>query len=143
MRSKLAGSGQLERAVLQVLWDAPGPTSARNVLAALTQRDPAQRELAVTTVLTVLDRLRRKGLVRRERDGRAHRYQASVSREDYVADLMLYALGQAPDRSAALTRFLGGVSPADTDHLRRTLGEPASPPTTATTAPTEPGTTGG
>jgi predicted transcriptional regulator len=128
MRSKLAGSGQLERAVLQVLWDAPGPTSARDVLAALTQRDPAQRELAVTTVLTVLDRLRRKGLVRRERDGRAHRYQASVSRADYVADLMLEALGQAPDRSAALTRFLGGVSPADTDHLRRTLGGPGSGP---------------
>jgi predicted transcriptional regulator len=130
----LAGSGQLERGVLQVLWDAPGPASARDVLAALTRRDPAQRELAVTTVLTVLDRLRRKGLVRRERDGRAHLYQASVSREDYVADLMLEALGQAPDRSAALTRFLGGVSPADTDHLRRTLGEPA---------PTEPGPPGG
>ena len=124
----MAGSGQLERAVLQVLWDATGPVPARDVLAALTQRDPAQRELAVTTVLTVLDRLRRKGLVRRERDGRAHRYQASVSREDYVADLMLEALGQAPDRSAALTRFLGGVSPADTDHLRRTLGGPGSGP---------------
>jgi predicted transcriptional regulator len=120
----LAGSGQLERAVLQVLWDAPGPVSARDVLAALAQRDGTQRELAVTTVLTVLDRLRRKGLVRRERDGRAHRYQASVSREDYVAGLMLEALGQAPDRSAALTRFLGGVSPADTDHLRRALSDP-------------------
>jgi len=124
----LAGSGQLERAVLQVLWDSPAPVSARDVLTTLTQRDTSQRELAVTTVLTVLDRLRRKGLVRRERDGRAHLYQASVSREDYVADLMLDALGQAPDRSAALTRFLGGVSPADTDHLRRTLTDPAPGP---------------
>jgi predicted transcriptional regulator len=124
----LAGSGQLERAVLQVLWDSPAPVSARDVLTALTQRDTSQRELAVTTVLTVLDRLRRKGLVRRERDGRAHLYQASVSREDYVADLMLDALGQAPDRSAALTRFLGGVSPADTDHLRRALTDPAPGP---------------
>ena len=124
----MAGSGQLERAVLAVLWDAAGPVSGRDVLAALAGRDGAQRELAITTVLTVLDRLRRKGLVRRERDGRAHRYQASVSREDYVADLMLDALGQAPDRSAALTRFLGGVSPADTDHLRRALGGPGSGP---------------
>jgi predicted transcriptional regulator len=123
----LAGSGQLERAVLAVLWDAAGPVSARDVLAALAGRDGAQRELAITTVLTVLDRLRRKGLVRRERSGRAHLYQASVSREEYVADLMVDALGQAPDRGAALTRFLGAVSPADADHLRRALGEPAQP----------------
>jgi predicted transcriptional regulator len=120
----VAGSGQLERAVLQVLWDSPAPVPARDVLTALTQRDPTQRELAVTTVLTVLDRLRRKGLVHRERDGRAHRYAASVTREEYVAGLMLDALGQAPDRGAALTRFLGGVSAADTDHLRQALGPP-------------------
>ena len=123
----MAGTGQLERAVLQVLWDAPAPAAARDVLAGLARRDPAQPELAVTTVLTVLDRLRRKGLVRRERSGRAHLYQASVSREAYVADLMVEALGQAPDRSAALTRFLGGVDPADTDHLRRALGRPGQP----------------
>jgi predicted transcriptional regulator len=124
----VAGSGHLERAVLQVLWDRPGPVAARDVLAALAEREGAGRELAVTTVLTVLDRLRRKGLVRRERSGRAHLYQAAVSREDYVADLMLEALGQAPDRGAALTRFLGSVSPADTDHLRRALGGPHSAP---------------
>jgi predicted transcriptional regulator len=128
----VAGTGHLERAVLQVLWERPGPAAARDVLAALGDRagagGGAPRELAITTVLTVLDRLRRKGLVRRERSGRAHLYQAAVSREDYVADLMLEALGQAPDRGAALTRFLGSVSPADTDHLRRALGGPHSAP---------------
>jgi predicted transcriptional regulator len=129
---QLAGTGQLERAVLQVLWDRPEPAGARDVLTALTAREGAERELAITTVLTVLDRLRRKGLVRRERSGRAHLYQASVSREAYVADLMLEALGQAPDRSAALTRFLGSVTPDDTDHLRRALGgEPAREPPAA------------
>ena len=117
--------------MLQVLWERPAPAAARDVLAALGERDGAgagaPRELAITTVLTVLDRLRRKGLVRRERSGRAHLYQASVSREAYVADLMVEALGQAPDRSAALTRFLGSVTPADTDHLRRALGGEAAP----------------
>jgi predicted transcriptional regulator len=114
----VAGTGHLERAVLQVLWDRPSPVAAKDVLAALGERAGpdvgAPRELAITTVL--------KGLVRRERSGRAHLYQASVSREAYVADLMVEALGQAPDRSAALTRFLGSVTPDDTDHLRRALG---------------------
>ena len=119
--------------MLQVLWDRPAPVAAKDVLAALGERDGADggagapRELAITTVLTVLDRLRRKGLVRRERSGRAHLYQASVSREAYVADLMVEALGQAPDRSAALTRFLGSVTPDDTDHLRRALGGELAP----------------
>jgi predicted transcriptional regulator len=125
----MAGTGHLERAVLQVLWDSPEPIAGRDVLSALSGREGAERELAVTTVLTVLDRLRRKGLVRRERRGRAHLYEAAVSREDYVAGLMLEALGQAPDRDAALTRFLGAASQADTDHLRRVLHQqpPARP----------------
>ena len=112
----MAGSGQLERAVLQVLWDHPDGVSARDVLDVLPGRD-----LAVTTVLTVLDRLRRKGMVSRRDDTRPHLYFAAAGREDYIAELMLDALGQAPDRSAALTRFLGGVSDADTDHLRHAL----------------------
>jgi hypothetical protein len=33
----VAGTGHLERAVLQVLWDQPGPAPARDVLAALTR----------------------------------------------------------------------------------------------------------
>jgi predicted transcriptional regulator len=127
----LAGTGQLERAVLEVLWDSPGPVSGRDVLTGLAGADGAgagePRELAITTVLTVLDRLRRKGLVRRERSGRAHLYEAAMSREDYVAGLMLEALGQAPDRGAALTRFLGAARPADADHLRRALADPAPP----------------
>jgi predicted transcriptional regulator len=113
----VTSTGKLERAVLGVLWAATEPVTAKDVLNALADRD-----LAVTTVLTVLDRLRRKGLVARERDGRAHRYRAATSRADYVADLMLEALGEAPDRDAALTRFLGGVTPAEADHLRRELG---------------------
>ncbi|HEY2794662.1 MAG TPA: BlaI/MecI/CopY family transcriptional regulator [Micromonosporaceae bacterium] len=109
-------TGALERAVLETLWSSPDALTAKDVVTALSERD-----LAVTTVLTVLDRLGRKGLVSRERDGRAHRYRAAITREDYIADLMLEALGQAPDRDAALTRFLGGVSASEADHLRREL----------------------
>lgn len=110
-------TGQLERAVLDVLWNSPEPLAAKDILGAL-----AERNLAITTVLTVLERLGRKKLVARDRDGRAHLYRATMSREDYVADLMLEALGQAPDRDAALTRFLGGATRTDTEHLRRELG---------------------
>lgn len=118
----MAGSGHLEQAVLQVLWDHPDGMIARDILGALEER-----ELAMTTVLTVLDRLRRKHLVRRVDDTRPHRYFATASREDYVADVMLDALGRARDRRAALVRFLGGVTDTDTDDLRRALRRRGSP----------------
>lgn len=112
----MAGSGQLERAVLQALWDHPEGLTAREVVSALADRDPA-----MTTVLTVLDRLRRKHMVTRQEDTRPHQYFAAVTREDYIGDIMLDALGQAQDRRAALVRFLGGVTISDTDHLRHAL----------------------
>lgn len=112
----MAGDAHLEQAVLRVLWEHPDGMTARGVLDALEGR-----ELALTTVLTVLDRLRRKGMVERRDDHRPHEYFTTAGREDYIAELMLDALGQAPDRGAALSRFLGGVSDADTAHLRRLL----------------------
>jgi predicted transcriptional regulator len=108
--------GELERAVMETLWSATGPVTARDVQEALASRD-----LATTTVLTVLGRLERKGLVSREREGRAHRYRAVASREDHVAELMRDALDAAPDRGAVLARFLGTIAADERAALRKLL----------------------
>jgi predicted transcriptional regulator len=108
--------GELERAVMETLWSATAPVTARDVQDAL-----ANRELATTTVLTVLGRLERKGLVSRERAGRAHRYRSVASREDHVAELMRDALDATPDRGAALARFLGSIPADERDALRDLL----------------------
>jgi predicted transcriptional regulator len=108
--------GELERAVMETLWAAATPLTARDVQDALATRD-----LATTTVLTVLGRLERKGLVTREREGRAHRYASVASREDHVAELMRDALDAAPDRGAALARFLGGMPDDERAALRDLL----------------------
>jgi len=108
--------GELERAVMEVLWSADGPLTARAVAEALPDR-----ELAQTTVLTVLSRLEKKGVVRRNRDGRAHRYAAVASREDHVAGLMRDVLGTAPDKTAALARFVGSVSEDEAAALAEAL----------------------
>ncbi|MBN9096695.1 MULTISPECIES: BlaI/MecI/CopY family transcriptional regulator [unclassified Pseudonocardia] len=63
--------GSLERAVMETLWCAGRPLTARQVRDALPTPD-----LATTTVLTVLHRLGGKGLVGRERHGRGYLYQA-------------------------------------------------------------------
>ena len=113
--TRVTRPGDLERAAMEVLWEA-GPSTARDVASRL-----AGRGLAYTTWLTVLGRLERKGLVRRERAGRAHTYAATASREDHIALLMRSALGQAADREAALQHFARSVSPDEADALRRAL----------------------
>ncbi|GAB1513968.1 BlaI/MecI/CopY family transcriptional regulator [Actinophytocola sp. KF-1] len=110
--------GELERAVMEVLWDRGTPAAVRDVASAL-----AERELAYTTVMTVLDRLAKKGFVRRQRDGRAWRYEPENSREGYVAQLMLDALALTGDRDAALTRFARSVSGTEAEVLSQALAQ--------------------
>jgi predicted transcriptional regulator len=112
------GLGELERSIMDVLWAEHAPLTAREVGRLIAARD-----LAPTTVMTVLDRLTRKGFLTRTRDGRAWRYQPAESRDAYVAELMLEALGMTGDRSAALTRFAQTVSGDEAEILRKALEE--------------------
>ncbi|MGN9774353.1 BlaI/MecI/CopY family transcriptional regulator [Micromonospora sp. H33] len=125
--------GDLERAVMDVLWDSVPATSngvtVREVADAL-----AGRELAYTTVMTVLDRLAGKGMVQREREGRAWRYRAAASREAHIAQLMLDALDLGGSRDAALVRFARSVTGTEADVLRAALSAEAGRNDTATPA---------
>jgi BlaI family transcriptional regulator, penicillinase repressor len=113
----MARLGDLERSVMDVLWDIDGWLTAREVAGRLDH----ERDLAYTTVLTVRERLERKGFVKRQRAARAHRYAAVDAREAVVAEAMLEALGTADDRSSALVRFVGAVSPEEAEILRQAL----------------------
>jgi predicted transcriptional regulator len=115
--------GELERRVMDVLWDsAAQPVTGREVADQLPDR-------AYTTVLTILERLRRKNLVERTTDGRTHRFAAADTREAYRAELMIDALGEpTTNRSAVLVRFAESVSPGEAEVLRRALDEAAASP---------------
>lgn len=94
--------GELEAAVMDRLWSWNRPTRVREVLDDLR----AERDLAYTTVMTVMDNLHRKGLLARERDGRAYRYRPTASREEHTAALMEQTLAAGGDRGAVLLRFV-------------------------------------
>lgn len=114
--------GDLERSVMDHLWDTGEPQTVRQVHDALC----VHRELAYTTVMTVLQRLAKKGLVVQLRDDRAHRYAPVASRDDLVAGLMVDALDQAADlggRRAALMNFVERVGTDEADTLRHALAE--------------------
>lgn len=110
----MRGFGDLEAPIMEMLWASAEPTTVREVHTELTQ----QRPLAYTTVMTVMDKLHRKGWLLREPDGRAYRYHPAISRERYTADLMGEALSSSSDRSATLVAFLEQLDEAEAAELR-------------------------
>ena len=120
--AKLTRLGDLERAVMDHLWSEREPQTVRQVHEALS----AQRDLAYTTIMTVLQRLAKKNLVVQHRDDRAHRYAPMHGRDELVAGLMVDALDQAADsggREAALVHFVERVGADEAAALRRALAE--------------------
>ncbi|MGV8881586.1 MAG: BlaI/MecI/CopY family transcriptional regulator [Rhodoglobus sp.] len=113
--------GDLERSVMDQLWASDEPLSAYDLKDRLSESAGDGKDLAPTTILTVLSRLEKKNFVVRERESRPHRYVAAASREDHVAELMHQVLGRETDRTAVLARFIGQASPAETAALRELL----------------------
>jgi predicted transcriptional regulator len=111
--------GDLEAAIMELLWDAPGPRRVRDVVVDLHP----DRPLAYTTVMTVMDNLHRKGWLTRERDGRAWSYQAAGTRHAYSAQLMSEVLAHSSDRAGALAQFAEQIDPADAETLARALAD--------------------
>jgi len=109
--------GELEAAIMDRVWAAGRPVLVREIWAHLRP----EREPAYNTVLTVVEILYRKGWLARDKDGRAYRYRATVTREDYTAGLMGEALEASTDRVAALRSFVGRIDPAEARQLRRML----------------------
>ena len=107
----------LERAIQEALWASPDALRPRDVLDRLEIEPP----VTYSTVLTVLRRLWKKGLVTREQDGKAYRYQPVMSREEHIADAMTDALSATADPSAALGHFVASLSTEDTNSLKKLL----------------------
>jgi predicted transcriptional regulator len=111
--------GELEAVIMDRLWQWRRPVLVREVVDAL--RD--DRGPAYTTVMTVLENLYRKGWLRRQRDGRAWRYEPTGSRSGYTAALMNDALATSADHRTALAHFALQMSPHDAALLREALGQ--------------------
>lgn len=106
--------GDLEAEILECMWDL-GSASVKDVHECLLER----REIAYTTVMTVMSRLAAKGLLVSRPEGRAYVYEATAKREDFCAgvvrDFMSGVLADA-DR-AVLTQFVESVTESDVEQL--------------------------
>jgi predicted transcriptional regulator len=110
--------GELERRIMEALWGSESWLTVRQVVDRISDRD-----LAYTTVMTVMNRLAGKHFLLRRRtdDGRTWRYRPAAGKEAYVAELMLSALSETGDRIAALSHFAASVTAEEADALRDAL----------------------
>jgi predicted transcriptional regulator len=110
------GAGELAGEVLGILQAAEAPLSPADV------RERLGGDLAYTTVVTILSRLHVKGVLDRERSGRAFRYSPVADEPGLAARRMASVLAAEPDREAVLARFVSNLSGEDEQALRRMLG---------------------
>lgn len=113
-------AGALEAEVLAVLRAAGvalNPGQVRQRLAARTAEG-----LSYSTVVTIMSRLHAKGLLARERAGRAFAY-TPVDDASLAASRMSQALDTGTDHQAVLTRFVSGLSGRDARLLRHLLAD--------------------
>jgi predicted transcriptional regulator len=111
------GFGDLESVVMQLVWDRGSPVTVRELLDDLRR----EREIAYTTVMSTMDNLHRKGWLSRAKDGKAYRYAATASREEYSARLMQEALAGGGDTEAVLTHFVAQMDGGESEALRAVL----------------------
>ena len=89
---ELHGFGDLEAVIMHRVWEHDRPVTVRELFDELA----AERTIAYTTVMSTMDNLHRKGWLDRVKEGKAYRYTATASREEYSARLMREALADFP-----------------------------------------------
>jgi predicted transcriptional regulator len=113
------GFGDLEAVIMDRVWEHAEPVTVRELHDELS----AERVIAYTTVMSTMDNLHRKGWLNRVKEGKAYRYSASASREEYSARLMREALADGGDTEIVLSHFLAQIDGDESEALRSVLSK--------------------
>ena len=109
--------GELESAIMDVVWAGDRAYLVREVRERLSYN----RSLAYTTVMTVMNILYGKGVLCREKHGRAWRYWPAESREEHDARLMAEVLQSGGNEHITMMRFVERVSDEERESLRNAV----------------------
>lgn len=110
----MRGFGDLEAVIMHLVWDHASPVTVRELFDELRK----ERAIAYTTVMSTMDNLHRKGWLDRVKEGKAYRYAATASREEYSARLMQEALAGGGNTEAVLNHFVAQMDGDDSEVLR-------------------------
>ena len=108
--------GPLESELLRLLWER-GSATVRELL------DTGMVAGAYTTVMTTLDRLYKKGVLKRVPEGRAFRYSPRQSREEFKGAMVRRAVGELLGSGDGDGNPMSYLVEAVTEHDRSMLDE--------------------
>ena len=106
--------GQLESAIMEVIWSQDRPLLVREVRDRLHYARP----VAYTTVMTVMTILHGKGVLSREKQGRAWRYWPQEQRFAHDARLMAEILRSAGDSALTMREFMSRLTEDELETVR-------------------------
>jgi predicted transcriptional regulator len=108
--------GDIERAIMDLLWSRSRITG-KEVFKSLSQ----EREIALTTVLTVLERLVKKGLVNKKKGDIAYLFSPACTRDEFTEGVSQEVLKGVFEISggSATASFVDILADTDPDELDR------------------------
>lgn len=106
--------GDRETSIMEILWDRED-VSVREIHRQLSRRE----DVAYTTVMTITNRLWRKGLLRRRKEGNAYLYTPTQTRESFITSCLDRIFGAFLHdlNEAALSHFVDSLAKEQPDLL--------------------------
>jgi BlaI family penicillinase repressor len=109
MAKKQENLGELELEVMKILWDR-GRSSVLQVSEQLSK----QKGYARTTILTILQRLHKKGFLKRKKEDGVYRYEPIQKRQQVMGRLLNQFIDRVFDGSStSLVQQLTGAKMSD------------------------------
>ena len=106
MAKKLENLGELELEVMKILWER-GRSSVLQVSEQLSK----QKGYARTTILTILQRLHKKGFLKRKKEDGVYRYETVQKRQQVMGRLLSQFIDRVFDGSSTnLVQQLTGAN---------------------------------
>lgn len=116
--------GELESEIMKIIWHQKGPVSVKDVIEILSKR----RQIAYTTVMTIMTRLVEKGVLVRHFNGPSYLYKPKVTREQFIAKAVhgIFSSAVSILGEEVLTHFvkeIQKINPKKRQQLLKILGE--------------------
>ncbi len=108
--------GSLEQEIMETLW-ARGGMSGK----AVHEHIKAVRSVALTTVLTVMERLRKKGLLKKAKQGGVYIFEAAKTRDEFARNVSSRLFKDVLEIStgSAAASFVDALADVDPEELKR------------------------
>lgn len=116
--------GELESEIMEIIWHRKGANSVKDVTEVLSKR----RQIAYTTVMTIMARLANKGVLIKHLSGTSYLYKPKVSKEQFMAKAVhgIFSLAVSSLGEEVLAHFIKEIqkiNPKKRQQLLKILGE--------------------